>query len=600
MMQLTQSALQKGLITLIFAFSLLHFAAAQGLPGAVDTPQGRVLVPAAASTGDAAPLYALDYMETGVHLFSLESPYEAVLTHLYFLNEGSYHPDSAAMALNLQNPTSAAAQEKAIKLKQFLDGAGYFIDIDALSHDPDYLDSASRQHRFTLIPAEPDIFLYKKERGWVYSWTTVQAIDALHKRIYPFGTLKWLPTWSQKHFLGMTLWQFFGIILFMLFGFLLHKLLTKVIGSLLESFLARFVRRRRALIFFTKVARPISLLILFIALNAIFPVLQFSLEINRWVVTAFQVMIPIYVMMIALQVINLGTVYFEDRSAASANKFDDQLVPLLRNLLKGVVVVIAAIFILNRIQVDITALVGGVAFGTLAFALAAQDTIKNLFGSVVIFLDRPFQIGDWVIVGDSEGVVEEVSVRSTRIRTFANSLISIPNGQIASVAINNMGARVYRRFVTRVRLHYSTPPELIELYVEGLREVVRNHPGTRKDAFEIHFDTMGDDALQVLIYVFFAVPNWTQELEGRQSLLLAALELAKRLGVSYAFPKQVINLSTHPPVETKEAELNIAEATAAMRAYVAEFADQHGTLRVRTEATIGGSEVDSDAGQVRN
>ncbi len=600
MMHLTPNAIQKGLFALFLAFFVVHFAAAQVQPAEADTtPQGDVVL-AAATGSDAAPLYALDYMETGKHLFSLQSPYEAVLTHLYFLNKDNYHPDSAAMALNIQNPLSPNAQEKAIKLKQFLDGAGYFIDIDALPHDPDYLDSASRQHRFTLIPSEPDIFLYKKERGWVYSWTTVEAIDRLHKRIYPFGTLKWLPDWSQNHFLGMTLWQFFGIILFMLFSFLLHKLLTKVIGSLLESFLAKFVHRKRALIFFTKVARPISLLILFIALNAVFPVLQFSLEINRWVVTAFQVMIPVYVMMIAIQIINLATVYFEDRAAETKGKFDDQLVPLVRNVGKAIVVVIAAIFVLNRIQIDITALIGGVAFGTLAFALAAQDTIKNLFGSVVIFLDRPFQIGDWVIIGDNEGVVEEVNVRSTRIRTFANSLISIPNGQIASVAINNMGARVYRRFVTRVRLHYSTPPALIELYVEGLREIVRNHPGTRKDAFEIHFDTMGDDSLQVLIYVFFAVPDWTQELEGRQSLLLAALELAKRLGVSYAFPKQVINLSTHPPVEVKELELDIANATAAMRAFVLEFSEQHGATKVRTELTIGGSEVDSDAGHLRD
>jgi MscS family membrane protein len=555
------------------------------------------------SPSGSGPLYALDYVETGQHRFSLASPYEAVLSHLYFLKETSYHPDSAAMTLNIQNPSGAEAQEKAIQLKQFLDGAGYFIDLDALPHDPDYLDSASHQHRFVLLAAEPDIFLYKKGRGWVYSWTTVQAIDGLHQRIYPFGTLKWLPAWSQRHFLGMHLWQFLGILLFVLFTILLHKLLTRFIGTILRSFLQRVVRRDGAIEFYAKVARPISLLLLFLALNAVFPVLQFSREVNQWVVTAFQVMIPIYAMLIAIQVVNLVMAYFEQRAAATSSNLDDQLVPMIRNLLKGVVVVAALIFVLNRLQVDITAVVGGVAFGTLAFALAAQDTIKNLFGSVVILLDRPFQIGDWVIIGDSEGVVEEVSVRSTRIRTFANSLISIPNGNIASAAINNMGARVYRRFVTRVGLHYTTPPALIELYVEGLREIVRNHPGTRKESFEVHFDTMTDNSLQVLIYVFFAVPDWTQELEGRQSLLLAALELAKRLGISYAFPKQTINIGMPPVVEPGEllGEAGSIElARREMQAYLVEFKQKIVHQKTRTEERIVGSEVDSDAGQGRN
>ncbi len=549
-----------------------------------------------------APLYALDYMETGKHLFSLNSPYEAVLSHLYFLRDGSFHPDSAAMTLNIQNPGSTESQEKAIALKQFLDGAGYFIDIDALPHDSNYVDSASRQHRFVLLGAEPEIFLYKKGRGWVYSWTTVQSIDNLHKRIYPFGTLKWLPKWSQKPFLGMRLWQVLGILVFVLFTYLLHKLLTKLIGSVLKSFLERVLKHEQAMDFFTRVARPISLLILFICLNAVFPVLQFSLEINRWVVTAFQVMIPVYGTLIALQVINLAMAFWESKASNTKNTVDDQLVPMVRNLLKGVVLVIAIVFILNRLQVDITALIGGVAFGTLAFALAAQDTIKNLFGSVVIFLDRPFQIGDWVIIGDSEGVVEEVSIRSTRIRTFANSLISIPNGNIAAAAINNMGARVFRRFVTRLRLHYGTPPELIELYVEGLREIVRSHPGTRKDAFEVHFESMGEDALEVLIYVFFAAPNWTQELEGRQALLLSALELARRLGINFVFPNQVFSVpqSADEVTEGHDQSQQLILAKATMRAYLQELTQRNGKLGRRTEETIAGSEVSSDAGQSRN
>lgn len=558
--------------------------------------------PVAMEEANAAPIDDLDYMETGLHHFSLASPYDAVLTHLYFLEEGTYHPDSAAMALNIQNPGGELAQEKAILLKQFLDGAGYFIDIDAIPHDPAYMDSSSKQHRYVLLPQVPEVFLYRKQRGWVYSWTTVQSIDKLHKGIYPFGTLKWLPKWSQRKVLGQQIWQWLGALIFILFTVVLHKLLTRVLGSVLQSFLQRVVKRDKAIEFFQRVAKPISLLILFIALNAVYPVLQFPSEVNQWVVTGFQVMIPIYGMLIAIQVVNLIMAYFEVRASETEGSMDDQLVPVIRNLLKGVVVVVALLWILNRLQVDVTTLLGGVAFGTLAFALAAQDTIKNLFGSVVIFLDRPFQIGDWVLIGEHEGVVEEVSVRSTRIRTFANSLVSIPNGNIASAAINNMGARVFRRFVTRLNLHYTTPPDLIEVYVEGLREIVRSHPGVRKDSFEVHFETMTDNSLQVLIYVFFAVPTWTQELEGRQSLLMAALELAKRLGVTFAFPKQVINVGTLPGAAADVVDFTDQPEAArvAMMAYVDEFKSRIRMTKPRTELSIASSEVDSDAGISRS
>jgi MscS family membrane protein len=546
----------------------------------------------------AMPLDSLDFLETGLHRFSLRSPYETVVTHLYFLQDKHWFPDSAAMTLNIANPAGAEAREKAIMLKQFLDGSGYFIDVDALPRNPNYTDTVSGLQKYILTAAEPDIFLYKKPRGWVYSWTTVQAIDRLHARVFPFGTMKWLPQWSQQPFLGIRLWQFLGVLLFVLFTILLHKLLTNLLGGLLESILQRYVKKDRALKFFNKVARPISLLILFSVLDVFYPALQFSGEFNKWVVNGFRVAIPVYQMLIALQVVNLFMAYFEQRAKSSASTLDDQLVPMIRNLLKGVVVIAAVIYIMNRLAVDVTALIGGVAFGTLAFALAAQDTIKNLFGSVVIFLDRPFQIGDWVIIGEHEGVVEEVSVRSTRIRTFGNSLISIPNGNIASAAINNMGARVYRRFVTRVNLHYTTPPPLIELFVEGVRELVRQHPGTRKEAFEVHFETMADNSLQVLIYVFFAVPSWTQELEGRQTLLLSVLELAKRLNVSFAFPKQVININpaSEEAANLEPEPLNLEAMKAEMVLFLEENKQRLSQQKVRSEVQIGGSDVDSDSG----
>lgn len=531
---------------------------------------------AAVPDSEVAPIYESDYLEGGEHRFSLASPYDAVFTHLYYLQDNSWHPDSSSLALNISNPGSEEAQEKAIKLKQFLDGAGYFIDLDAIPRDPNYTDTLTGMHRFVLYPAEPDVFLYKIGRRWVYSGTTVQAIDGLHARVYPFGTMRWLPAWSQKRLFGLQLWQYLGVLLFIVFTYLFHRLLTKVLGSFLEMLLQRFVHREHAVEFFNKVARPISLLALFLVLDKLYPALQFGSAVNRWVVAGFRVMEPVYGMLIGFQLVNLVMAYFENRAASTKSSMDDQLVPVVRNLLKGVVAVATIIVILNSLAIDITAVLGGVAFGTLAFALAAQDTIKNLFGSIVIFLDRPFQIGDFIIIGEHQGTVEEVSVRSTRIRTFNNSVITIPNGNIASAAIDNMGARVYRRLSSRVGLVYDTPPEVIEAFVEGVKEILRVDPGTAPDSIEVHVEALGETGIQVHMQAFLTVQTGPEEKVSKQMVLLAVLEMARFMGIQLLAlrPSPGAAMSLQPHEDPSGAIPLTKDPQQAMRTYLEAYKER--------------------------
>lgn len=489
--------------------------------------------------------------DDGRVFFSLKSPYHTALSHLYFLQEDSYFPDSAAMTLYVQDPNSKAAQKLAIQLKQFMDGAGYYIDLDDIPQDPNYIDSASGRHKYSLIPEEDEVFVYKKNGSdeWIYSYTTVKAIPSLHARVYPFGTFDWLPEWSHAKFGGLTAWQFLGILFFIILGFLVHKVLVRILSLVLKRYLFRLVRTDHGQRFFDKVARPISLLIIFYVILALTPALQFPIELNKWLILGLRISILIFWMLIALQIVNLVMAIFAKRAEATETTMDDQLVPLLKRVFYGIVVLVFVIIILNILRVNVDALLGGLAFGSLALALAAQDTMKNLFGSILIFTDRPFQIGDWIIAQGHEGTVEEVSVRSTRVRTFAGSLVSIPNGALADGSIDNMGQRAYRRFVTRIGVTYETPPALIEVFVEGIRELVRNHPTTRKDAFEVHFNEMGDFSLQILVYLFFDVPTWTDELAGKQRLLLGIMRLAEELGIGFAFPTQTLHIDSFPEKE---------------------------------------------------
>ena len=187
----------------------------------------------------------------------------------------------------------------------------------------------------------------------------------------------------------------------------------------------------------------------------------------------------------------------------------------------------------------------------LALALAAQDTVSNFFGSLMVILDRPFQVGDWIKTGDVEGTVEEVGFRSTRIRTFYNSLITLPNANLIKASVDNLGDRTYRRWSTRLGIAYDTPPEKIDAFCEGIRELVRKHPYTRKDYYHVYFNEFGSDSLQILVYVFFFTPDWATELRERHRLGVDIVRLAAELEIEFAFPTQTLYLRreewAHPP-----------------------------------------------------
>jgi MscS family membrane protein len=208
-------------------------------------------------------------------------------------------------------------------------------------------------------------------------------------------------------------------------------------------------------------------------------------------------------------------------------------------------------------------------------ALAAQDTVKHFFGSIMIFVDRPFQIGDWIEVDGLNGTVEEVGIRSTRIRTFANSLVSFPNGQLADSVINNWGLRVYRRYSTKVGLTYDTPPDLLELYIEGMKGLVLNHPLTRKDYYEIHLNEFGPSSLDILVYVFFEADSWSAELKARHELMIGFIKLAEVLGVSFAFPSQTLYLENMPGQEKSGFNTNLEEVNPKMQAFLDTFEKRH-------------------------
>ena len=248
----------------------------------------------------------------------------------------------------------------------------------------------------------------------------------------------------------------------------------------------------------------------------------------------------------AYRLVDLITQYLRFKAGLTDNKVDDVLVPLVSKTLKVFVTVIGITFVASNLNLNVSSLLASLGLGGLAFALAAKDVVQNLFGSITVILDQTFHVGDWVVVGDIEGSVEEIGLRSTKIRTFYDSLITLPNSAFITANVDNMGQRRYRRLKCQVSLTYDTPPDQIESFCEGVRELIRLHPYMRKDYFHVYLNELSASSLDILVYVFWETPDWSTELRERQRFLLDILRLSNALGIELAFPTQTLHVRNHP------------------------------------------------------
>lgn len=476
-----------------------------------------------------------------------ESPYTAVYNHLYYLQSDSYQPELAARSFRV-SPDSGVML--AIQLKQILDGKGLYIDLDRLPTRPQYRDSASGEAICYLNRSEPRIYLEQIDSMWYYSGNTVAAIPALHRKVFPLGAQIGLyfqaPIWQPEIF-GIALWKWLGLTALLLLAVAVFRLA----GWLSRQMLVPLLRRRLELtpevqVSLKKLSRLLGLWLSLHFLRLLLPVLQIPARTNAWLMDSLCVLSAFLFIFMAIQVIHLLFLRLRKVAADSGSTLDDQFMPLLRRLAFVVVWAMGLLYILNYLEVNIAALLAGISIGGLAIALAAQDTVKNFFGSVMIFLDKPFQIGDAIQFGSVVGVVEEVGMRSTRIRTPANSLTYVPNAMLADEVVDNLGMRVYRRYKTDIGVTYDTPPALIDLFVKGIRAIIQQHPHTRKDFIEVHLNDFAPSSLNILLHTFFETSDYGVELRSRHQLMYAIMLLAERLGVQFAFPTQTLHIESFP------------------------------------------------------
>jgi MscS family membrane protein len=348
-----------------------------------------------------------------------------------------------------------------------------------------------------------------------------------------------IPTnWKQESFI-LERWQWAGMLIVILAGVILDKFVSLLLSITVKVWRTRFATGAFRDIS-DQILRPLGLMAMAFAWWAGVNTLGLPAQALVILLVSVKFIACLSTVWGAYRLVDLLSAFLLDVAAKTSSKLDDALVPLITKTMKVFVTVMGIVFIADNLDIDVTSLLAGLGLGGLAFALAAKDVAGNLFGSITVLLDQTFHVGDWVIVGDVEGSVEHIGFRSTRVRTFYNSLVSVPNSIFITATVDNMGKRQYRRLSCKLSIAYDTPPERIEAFCEGVRELVRQHPYTRKDYFHVYLNEFSAAALEILVYVFWETPEWSTELRERHRFLLDCLRVAQRLGVEYAYPTQTL------------------------------------------------------------
>ncbi len=233
--------------------------------------------------------------------------------------------------------------------------------------------------------------------------------------------------------------------------------------------------------------------------------------------------------------------YFTRPNEEGTVDMNTQILPVIRTLVRVVLIIIGILVVLSNMGFDIASILAGLGIGGLAFALAAQDTLKNFFGGVAVFADKPFKVGDRIKLDDArDGFVKEVGMRSTKIETFDGTFIIIPNAKIADSILENVSKEKARRVKMVLGLEYDTSNEKIERAIEIIKTVVKKHKNTGKDNMSVTFDKFGDDALELL--VIYWITDIPKTLAIKNDINLEIKKKFEKEKINFAFHTQTVHL----------------------------------------------------------
>ncbi len=347
---------------------------------------------------------------------------------------------------------------------------------------------------------------------------------------------------------GVINWKWAALVAAVLFGRVTRPLIQYLIKNL-KSFSNRFKSEPnsfRSSLLSLNIEKPLASLFIGLLWLIILDSLKFPAGFEKYIRILFQLWIAVHLIVLCYRMVDAFGVLMSHWARDTSTTMDDNLVPFAKISLKVVVVILGVLVFLQNAGVNVVALLAGLSLGGVALALAAQDTFANLLGGITIFFDSPFKIGDHIKIGAVEGVVEEIGFRSTRIRSFNSSVITIPNSTVAKEIIDNWGVRQSRRIRFVLNLHYDTSVAAIDQFTDAIKYYLKNDKAVDPETVIVSFTTLASSSLDVLVQYYLSVKEYNDELAQVKNLNVEILNLAKKLSIDFAYPTSTVYLNQQP------------------------------------------------------
>ncbi len=480
------------------------------------------------------------------------NPRSAMEGFLKYASKGKF--ETAAKYLDLRylprHIARISGEELARQLKIILDRSGALIDLDHLSAAPEgFKDDSLPPYRdyVARIRADNrgvDILLQHVPRKdgiliWKISNSTVARIPYLYS-IYGYSAFeeKISRFFPDIQLAGWQLWQW---------GLFAALLVAAYMAIWLPTWLLSLFIKRRQRSLSEKLAGfitgPLRILLWYIAIRIILVnYVKPSVEIQE--LTRSHTIGIFAFTWAALYAIDILTGIIKIKLCKNGRDSATVLLKPVRTFTRSIIITIALLVWLDNLGIKVSALIAGLGVGGIAVALAAQDTLKNLLGTIMIFLDSPYKVGERIVVKGHDGEVEEIGLRSTRIRLLTGHLSHIPNDEMARSDIENIGRRPHIRRRENIRLALDTPPEKITRAVSIIRDLLNKHEGMNPaNPPRVFFDKFTPDALNIVIFYWYHPPEYWDFLAFSEKLNIAILEQFKKENIRLAPPSHRIILN---------------------------------------------------------
>ncbi len=356
----------------------------------------------------------------------------------------------------------------------------------------------------------------------------------------------------QQEFFGNTISQYAWFLGILLIGFIFLRFFSRFLSRMLFKVFKRFSAEVKIDKFVELLVKPIELLliatIVYWAINQLeYPLQEILFKRKKSTITYFDVIDKLYVFFvilsvfwILLRIVDFIALVFEYKASLTDTKSDDQLVLFIRELVKILIIIIGVFVMLGMVfEINVLTLITGLGIGGIAVALAAKDSLENLFGSFTIFIDKPFVVGDLVKVDNIEGTVEKVGFRSTQIRGTDRSIVTLPNKAMIDGALENLTLRNFRRVKFTIGITYDTDAETIRKIVAEINELLRNHPNMNEEGIAV-FEEFGDYSLRLMVLYFIEMMDYYEYLKIKEEMNYSIAAIVHKHGSTFAYPTRTI------------------------------------------------------------